>query len=193
MSDRDLIVRAKSDPEAANRFVRQMEPLALSAARGLFVAGADREDIVQEARIGIAAAIRSFDPWLGVPVNRFVWVCVRRHLVTCVKQANAQKHRSLTKSRRLTRDSEGETQEAVLGLPARGHHAGDPAGIFTDMETLASYAETLRDRLSELERHVTLGLAEGLSYQQVADRHGVGVKAVDNARVRARDKFSAAA
>lgn len=78
-----------------NDLVRMYKPLAFAIARDYYFPGSDREDVKQEALIGVMYAIRSYRPSAG-SLDKFVPVVVRRHLQTCVKAARVQKYQALT-------------------------------------------------------------------------------------------------
>ena len=62
-------------------------PLAYKIASRYWIPGGDREDVRQEARIGLWIATQGYDPAKG-SFRAFAKVVVERRLQTCVKVAN---------------------------------------------------------------------------------------------------------
>ena len=63
MNDEQLVLAVKGGDEAAFRelFERYKDMVRKTAGR-FFIAGGDREDLIQEGMIGLFQAVRDFDP-----------------------------------------------------------------------------------------------------------------------------------
>ena len=78
--------------------------MARRIAGSLYLPGGEREDLAQEARVGILGAIRAWDPGRSVPFRCFAWLCGLREANTAVNAARAAKHRhQRASSRRCSR------------------------------------------------------------------------------------------
>lgn len=186
MTDFELIIAAKADPDAADRFIRQMEPLAMAACRDLYLAGGDQDDLEQEARIAILKAIRTFDPDRSGPVGGYVWMCVRRSLYSALKVSRSQKREVLTNAKRVVLNENHELQDAI-DFAEDGR--ADTEAILDAREEIAALSTALRTRLSRLESASLLAIANGVRYDMIAERLGVTKKAIDNAQQRALTKL----
>lgn len=150
-------------------------------AKDYFLAGGDRDDLVQEGLIGAFKAVRDYDPATGVTFKHFAELCIRRNIITAVKTASRQKHRFLSQSLRVVKSDEGEDEYATDFIPdPRG---GDPLVTLIQREEFADLADRI-NRLTPLERGATLRLAAGESYEDMADLGDT--KSIDNALQRAR-------
>ena len=175
-------------------------PLAYAIARDYFLPGADVDDVRQEAMIGVWKALRDHDPERG-SLRAFVALCVRRQLITAVKLATAGKHRPLSRAVYADAPVAGEEDDLTL-LDLLVAPGADPARIVEDREQLRELLDVVAHDLSPLERRALIGLANGLSYEELREdaselrsRSGgpstsVAPKSIDNALQRARRKLA---
>jgi len=154
-------------------------PFALAISRSFFFPGADRDDVEQEALIGLWKAVRDFNG--EGDFKAFAGMCIRRQLVTGLKTALRGKHESLTRS---LRDVVLEEESVVLveNLPDL---RADTVEILEHREELAELLRIVAEELSPFERRALIGRATGLTYKQIGEK-----KSVDNALVRARGKLA---
>ncbi len=190
-TDEELVRRARAGQEAAlHRLLLRHQRLARARARSYFLAGAEPEDVVQEAMIGLYAAVRDFDPDRGVSFRAFAETCVVRHIVTAVRAASRHKHRPLN-------------QYVPLHRPVSSADDG-PTVAETVLAPFADPAEHLlfAERVRELDRHAGAALSgleaevmrlhlDGLGYQEIAAVVRRPAKTVDNALQRAKRKLAA--
>ena len=102
---------------------------ARSKARSYFLAGSDKEDVVQEGMIGLYKAIRDFDLAQDTPFRAFAELCISRQILTAIKTANRQKHQPLNSSISLEAPVYGDdSSDRTLGDNLAGLVAGRPGG-----------------------------------------------------------------
>jgi RNA polymerase sporulation-specific sigma factor len=183
-SDEEIVERARSGDERAieNLLVRYRH-YARAKARTYFLAGADRDDIVQEGLIGLFKAIRDFEPGKGTAFRAFAELCITRQIITAVKSATRQKHiplNSYVSLTKVTTEDEGRTV---------AQRTSDPAELIISAEEVAALRSSLAEVLSGLETEVLSLYMEGKSYQQIADGLGRHVKSIDNALQRIKRKL----
>jgi len=179
-----LIWAAKRGDRAAEaRLLDHYEPMVGHLTRTLHLAGGDREDLAQEARLGVLGAIRAWDPDRRVPFKSFAWLCAIREARMAVNASRAGKHQPLNAARTLHRtDDEGHALEAT------GRPDEDPVAKTLGRERLQGILERAT-RLTELERRALALSATDHSHRQCARKLGVGERAVNNALQRARRKL----
>ena len=86
----------RGDRAAHEDLLRRFEPLVQRVVRKLRPPlGYDREDLAQEARLGLLAAIRAWRPERG-PFPAFADRCVSNQALLAVKAASAHKHQVLS-------------------------------------------------------------------------------------------------
>jgi RNA polymerase sporulation-specific sigma factor len=83
------------DETALDALLDRYRGLVRAKSRSYFLAGADREDVIQEGMIGLYKAIRDFDPCREASFRGFAELCITRQIITAVKSATRQKHTPL--------------------------------------------------------------------------------------------------
>lgn len=192
----ELALRARAgDSEALAELVTRLEGVVKLATRGYWLmAGGDREDLMQEARLGLIRAVSTWKPERRRFLS-FAFFCVRRQVAASLRDHGRRKHRLLTDALAASLDAEA-TLPAGAGKPRLGRvadpDAGDPENSLLEEETRAAvhtFLGDLRGRLTDLEWQAAwLVLGEGWSYKAAARALGRRTKAVDNAVQRARRK-----
>src|SRR5688500_20058107 len=93
VSDEDLVERARTGSELSLEvLLNRYRHYARAKARTYFLAGADKEDIVQEGMIGLFKAIRDFRADRNSAFRAFAELCITRQIITAIKTATHQKH-----------------------------------------------------------------------------------------------------
>lgn len=158
------------------------EGIVEALARRYFAPGLTREDICQEARLGVWEGINGWDPDGGRSLKNFIWLTAERSVITAVKTATRGKHGPL---------NEAQSMDAVLGATESVTLHDLMGGPSTETEALGRAELTeLRERieteLTPAEGRALLGPGLGFAYEEC----GASGKTVDNARQRAKLKLS---
>jgi RNA polymerase sporulation-specific sigma factor len=184
-----LIAAAKRGNRLAEAQLLELyEPMARRIASSLYLPGGDREDLAQEARVGILGAIRAWDPGRCVPFRCFAWLCGLREANTAVNAARAAKHHPLNHARSLHQPIGENGAPLEDTLIATGRPDSDPVAKTLGRERLHGILEGTR-ALTELERGALAMSANDRTHRDSARALGVGERAVNNALQRARRKL----
>jgi len=189
--ERNLILAAQGGDEAASAaLLRRYRGFVRSKARAYFVAGGDRDDVIQEGMIGLYKAIRDYDVTQPTSFRSFAELCVTRQLISAIKSASRYKHAPLNGYVSLSRSTtaEGEGGERVLEDILAAKQMCDPAEIVIAQWETSSISRGFMQALSPFETEVLRLYVDGKSYQEVAEGLGRHVKAVDNALQRVKRK-----
>lgn len=177
------------DEQASALLMHRYRSFVRCKARSYFLAGADRDDVIQEGMIGLFKAIRDYDPTRQSSFRSFAELCITRQLITAIKSATRQKHSPLNTYVSLSRSASPEDEgDRVLSDILAAKEICDPAEIVISAWEAASIQQGFMQVLSPFELDVLRLYVEGKSYQEVAvvlDRH---VKSVDNALQRIKRK-----
>jgi RNA polymerase sigma factor (sigma-70 family) len=194
LHERALLVAAQRENRCAQEeLLRLYEPLVCATVRRLRLpARVDRDDIAQEARVGLLAAIRRWRPDRG-PFPAFAATCVRNQAMKALDAAGAEKHRPLSFAVSLHAPPIGvndPTDQYVVAckLDVPGGIA-QPEATVVAREQLAAVCAGI-SRLTSKERLALVGVLNGLSHRELAEAQGVTPKAVSLALRRARDKLA---
>ena len=190
-TDEVLVERARSgDDRAIETLLQRYRHYARAKARTYFLAGADKEDIVQEGMIGLFKGIRDFRPDKKAAFRAFAELCISRQIITAIKTASRQKHFPLNSYVSLSKPVHaGDGQERSIGETLEQMGVSDPAELVISAEDMAHVRESMGLLLSDLETEVLQLYMDGKSYQEIADRLGRHVKSIDNALQRIKRKL----
>ncbi len=188
-SDLDLVAAVQAgEAEAFDALAARHRGLVRSPGRRYFIMGGDRDDLEQEALIGLYKAARDFRPERQVGFRAFAELCVNRQVMTAIKAANRKKHHALNRSRTLTPtavDGDDETHELAVSDPT-----ADPLVQILSVEEATDTRRTIGEVLSPLEADVLRRFVAGASYETIAEEVGRHPKAVDNALQRVKRKLA---
>lgn len=153
--------------------------------------GYDRDDVHQEAMVGLHKAARDFRDGRGAKFATFAEMVIHRHLANAARLANGKKHAVLTRRVELrapTAEVDNPEPEDRLGLFV--DPASDPHDVVLAQNDFATFRRFAKGALSPLEQEVMGLWLSDLSYEQIAERTGEDIKAIDNALQRVRRKAS---
>ena len=190
LSDEELVTLAKQfDSAASDELYHRYKNIVRGKARPYFLAGADRDDLIQEGMIGLFKAIRDYNCDKNDTFRPFAEICIVRQILTAIKQATRFKHLPLNKYESLysavyDEDSDKQLMD-VVGVSA----SLDPEELYIKQELSRSIEDAVNRSLTQLERAVLEGFLDGRSYSEIASELGHSVKSVDNALQRIRKKL----
>ena len=191
LEDLDLVKRVRDgDERCLETLLSRYRNFARSKARSYFLAGSDKEDVVQEGMIGLFKAIRDFDLSQDTPFRAFAELCISRQILTAIKTANRQKHQPLNSSVSLDAPAYGDEKgEASVGDNLVASTLSDPAELVISAQEIEAIRDSMRDNLTELEGDVLRLYMDGKSYEEIAGALGNHVKSIDNALQRIKRKL----
>jgi RNA polymerase sporulation-specific sigma factor len=190
-ADLSLVSAAQQGDQAASSLlVRRYQGLVRSRARSYFLAGADRDDIIQEGLIGLYKAIRDYDPTRQASFHSFAELCVTRQIISAVKSATRRKHAPLNGYVSLSRPTLTEEDgERLLEDIIAAKEICDPAELVISAWETEFIARGVTESLSPFESEVLRLYSIGRSYVDIAGALGRHTKAVDNALQRIKRKM----
>ena len=192
LEDNDLVARVRAgDERCVEILLDRYRNFARSKARSYFLAGSDKEDVVQEGMIGLFKAIRDFDLEQDTPFRAFAELCISRQILTAIKTANRHKHRPLNSSISLDAPAYGDddSDRSVGDNLVASSVASDPVELVISAEEIEAIRNNMSDTLTELEGDVLRLYMDGKSYEEIAGALGNHVKSIDNALQRIKRKL----
>ena len=194
LTDEDILeLVGKGDQNALDFLLAKYKSLASKISRSYFLVGAESEDLLQEAMLGLYSACRHFNKKLHASFKTFANLCITRAVQTAVKLANRQKNKFLKESYSLSnqgavvfdeKDEDGE--DICLYIPA---DTLAPEDELLARERELEIEKIIDENLSKKEKNVLSLYLKGLSYVEIANVLGDTTKAVDNAIVRTKKKL----
>jgi len=190
LSDEALVAAAwAGDRDALLQLFERYRPVLRALAKRYFLPGGDVDDLLQEASLGLAKAVRDYRPELGIPFRPFAELCVTRQVITAVKTATRQKHIPLNTAISLQRPRFDEEDSPELGDALADKRVPSPEEQADSVERYREIIRWIKEVLSPYERKVIRCYMEGMSYQEIAAACGTHVKSVDNALWRVKCKL----
>ena len=187
----------RGDVAAQEELVRRFEPLVQRVVWKLRLpAGCDREDLAQEARVGLISAMRAWRPERG-PFPAFADRCVSNQALLALKATAARKHQILSLAASLDAppirfgSEERQVPPLLDTLAARRDSQIDPELRLLVHEQLTSLVRALRD-LTESERAGLAMALNGQSPTRLAATLPGSPHAASQSAHRARRKLAAA-
>lgn len=191
LGDRDLVIGVRGgDERCLDVILARYRNFARSKARSYFLAGSDKEDVVQEGMIGLFKAIRDFDLVQETPFRAFAELCISRQILTAIKTANRHKHQPLNSSVSLDAPAYGDDVTSTVGDGLMAPLViSDPAELVISSQEIESIRDSMTESLTDLEGDVLRLYMDGKSYEEIAGVLGNHVKSIDNALQRIKRKL----
>lgn len=190
MKDAEVAALANAgDGQALEYLLNKYKNFVLSKARYYFLAGADKEDLIQEGMIGLYKAVRDFQPDKQVSFRVFAELCITRQVITAVKSASRRKHQPLNGYVSLNRPVFDEESDRTMMDLVKSTRESNPEEILISREDVGALERNLLGNLSELEKKVLTLYLGGKSYQEIGEILDRPVKSIDNALQRIKTKL----
>ena len=186
----EIIKKAQTgDKLAIEYLINQNMDIVYAKAKYFFIKGLDKDDVVQEGRVGLYKAIRDYKEERRASFRGFSQLCVHRQLVSAIKKANRQKHIPLNNSTSLDKtldydDSKGRSFNEIL--PDKDENLEEE---FIYREVIKLIFSDIEKELTDLELDVFMHYLDNKSYKEISYYLDVNIKTVDNALQRARKKI----
>lgn len=193
MTDERLLENIQlEDKHALECLIQRYEDVVSMKANRFYMNGAEKEDMVQEGRIGLYKAVKSYD-LNNKPASfkTFANMCIERQLSTAVKNSNRQKHIPLNSSLSLNASAYDNSDDTtVMEVLDTNIAVDDPLEIITQKEYYRFIETKLEESLSDFEMQVLNRYKQGESYASIAQKLDSKIKSVDTAIQRIRKKAS---
>ena len=151
--------------------------------RSTYLLGIDPQDLNQEAMLGLANAISSFDNSSEVKFSTYVTVCIRHRLYNYIRKFTTRK--SIIQKFTLSIDS--EDRENIMNLKAPTY--SEPLNKILISESLSEVQSKMNNELTEEEQLILDFSINGLKPEQIAKLINKNIKQVYNILYRARQKL----
>ena len=191
LSDEEIIVKIKQgDEQALTYLLEKYKDLVNVKVGKYFMAGAEREDILQEGMIGLFKAIKTFNSEKQNTFKTFANLCIERQLITAIKTSNRQKHMPLNSylSLNIAAYDNNDDDSVELIDTFNSKTIEDPLETIMKKEYYEEVQKTINNSLSNFEKQVLERFIKGDSYLAIAEELDSPVKSVDNAIQRIRKK-----
>ena len=181
----DILLAKQGDVDSIEKIVTEHKNLIYVRNKTLFLKGAEREDLVQEGMIGLMKAIKSFDESRSVCFSTFASLCIKRQIITAVKNYNSEKNKNLNNA--MQGEGYSELEDLIkYRRPSLKYYT--PEQIVIGKELMKLLKKFLNENLSGLEKDVFIFMAKGYGYLEIAQKLEKEPKAIDNSIQRIKKK-----
>lgn len=181
----DILLAKQGDVDSIEKIVTEYKNLIYVRNKTLFLKGAEREDLVQEGMIGLMKAIKSFDESRSVCFSTFASLCIKRQIITAVKNYNSKKNKNLNNA--MQGEGYSELEDLIkYRRPSLKYYT--PEQIVIGKELMKLLKKFLNENLSGLEKDVFIFMAKGYGYLEIAQKLEKEPKAIDNSIQRIKKK-----
>lgn len=154
--------------------------------RNYFFYGGDREDVIQEAMIGLLKAINGYDENKTASFTTFAILCIKRQIITAIKSSNAGKNRILNIAM-----INSETEDiSNISYSNKSFNFYNPEEIIMSKERVRELNKYLKTNLSKMENEVFEYLLVEMTYTEIAEKTGRTPKSIDNSIQRIKKKLN---
>ncbi len=181
-------IRTEKDAQAKEELVKKYLPMVRHIVKNQNPSFNEFEDYLQEGSIGLLKAIEEYDPDnYPIKFSTFAYICILRRIYNTIKQSMSKKALFSANALSLNMQLNGEDSRTLLdSIPAE---EPEPFLQIENEWTIQKLAAVLEAHLSPVEYRVIQMLLNGLTIHEIQDQLRLSVKAVDNARTRARLKL----
>lgn len=179
----------QGDRDAAEYILNKYEGIVHKKASGYFLLGSDRDDVVQEGRIGLYKAIADYDETKKSSFKSFAELCITRQIITSIKSATRLKHSPLNSYVSLYKPVHEEEETRTLLETLSSDGTIDPLEVLVQEERLNDLLSLIMKALTHLEFEVLHYYVEGYTYDEIAKKLNRQEKSIDNALQRVRRKM----
>ena len=176
LSDEELVKLFKEqDKNAQECLMNRYENLVkIKVISGNFIInGAERDDIMQEARIGLYQAIKGYKLDENSSFKTFANICITRRLIDSIKTANRQKNIALNTSLSLSSSAYEDNNSLTLEEMYDVANDDDPLDIILKKEKYNDVKKLINETSSQIQKQIFPLYEEGKSYKEIASELGI--------------------
>lgn len=182
---------AAGDEAAQDILFRSYRDVIRGKTNLYFLAGGDKDDLIQEGMIGLFRAIMDYKAESEASFRTFAELCISRQMMTAVKTADRMKHSPLNTSLSLQAsagsdgaEGAGDTFEETLADKT----SPSPEEMLIARDQARRLEEDSVKLFSKLELAVWEEFCKGKTYKEIAKSLDKPPKTVDNAIQRMKKK-----
>lgn len=180
------IYQRTGDSTLGSQLILHFEGLVFATCRTFYIDGQERDDLLQEGRIGLFKALRDFQPSCGASFTSFAVRCIRCQCISAIKAAHRCKHRILSQALSLDVAIYEDNERASWLDTLIDDKLRTPIQALITSEDYERCRLLFEHIFTPYDYDVFLSRLYGESYELIAQRVGRNVKSVDNALQRCR-------
>lgn len=174
--------------DAENALLIHYKPRVQLICGKYFLPGGEKDDLEQEAMIGLFEAIHAYKEDCHLSFATFANMCIQRQVITAIKTANRKK-KSILNNYISFNEPPFQGSNTTLGemIP---DPEGNPETKLIKMEEQVINMSLAEKKLSPYQLKILKLFLQGYSHTEVADFLNISLKIVSNNLYRIRKKLS---
>ena len=187
LKDEEVVSLAQNGDKSAVDFIlNKYKDFVEIRSLPYFMAGGERDDLVQEGLIGLYKAIKSYSDERKANFKTFAEICVVRQMISAVKSSTRKKNSPLNHyiSIHVPEDEMDTISGKLIDIKN-----SDPESMLIEKEAADGMQDKINSILSDFEAEVLGYYLSGISYKEIAKSLNKSAKAVDNALCRIKKKI----
>lgn len=148
--------------------------------------GIDYNDLYQEGLIGLISAVNGFKEQKDIKFSTFAFLCIKRKILTAVKNVNRKKHSILNESLSLDYKTDDDIRNYDSML---SNNAGGLEDVLVSKEQNEYFNNKLNSDLTDFERMVYDLRINNFTYDEIASTLGKTQKSIERTLDRIRIKI----
>jgi RNA polymerase sporulation-specific sigma factor len=196
LTEENLVLMAQEgDSMALETLIKGFQGFLNYICDKYYLKGGDKDDLIQEANIGLLEAIEAYQIDSGKKFRNFAFLCVKRELDSCILKYNRKKHSILNDAIPIFAHADKEEERTGYSYQVSvdrliKDNTPSPEALIVEKESLSELLSCINSILSDLEREVLFLRITGLSYSEITTKLNLQTKSVDNAVQRIRRKIT---
>ena len=196
LTEENLVLMAQEgDSMALETLIKGFQGFLNYICDKYYLKGGDKDDLIQEANIGLLEAIEAYQIDSGKKFRNFAFLCVKRELDSCILKYNRKKHSILNDAIPIFAHADKEEERTGYSYQVSvdrliKDNTPNPEALIVEKESLSELLSCINSILSDLEREVLFLRITGLSYSEITTKLNLQTKSVDNAVQRIRRKIT---
>ncbi len=183
---------SESNEDVRNSLYEKYKPLIKYLVNKYYLTaskyGLDYNDLIQEANVGFADALNSYDEKKDASLKTFISLCINRKLINAIRKVQTNKNQMELTNLSLDYDY---NKEGLPLIDVIGDVNADPLLKFSEKENEKSLISKIEKELSTSEYEVFKLLLKGLNYKEISKILEKSEKQIDNTIQRIRNKARA--
>ena len=186
----DIVSLAKTgDSMAYEYLINRFEPLIKGMGRRYFLPKESNDDLIQEGKIAIFKAVRTYKKEFGIPFASFVRMVLSRKFKQAITMGNAAKHQVFNTAYSLDKTNNVSTPADNLLVSSVKDYENDPGQVVVARLHYKFIVNSLIAEFTDLEQQVFhTYFMKQMKPAEISNIFGITTKCIDNTVTRIKKK-----
>lgn len=186
----DIVDLAKNgDSMAYEYLINRFEPLVKGMSRRYFLPKESNDDLIQEGKIAIFRAIRTYRKEFEIPFASFVRMVISRKFKQAITMGNAAKHQVFNMAYSLDKAYDASILADDLLVSSVQNYENDPGQVVVAKLHYKFIVNSLMEEFTDLEQQVFhTYFMKQMKPAEISNIFGITTKCIDNTVTRIKKK-----